>query len=188
MELGLRRDPAGPVRLRNLQASNGDAPGPEPFVRAFFMAVTNRVSETLKACDGDTRSSAYHPKFRACGRWRRYALGPAGQEQVRGMSTAMRFDGDLAEIRFGCGLSPNRCCLPPASAADDAVSNLQGAGSCRAARGRSADFDGADGRGRGPYISLRQEQREPVGTGKSGYEAADKSRSRTSAGRRISAT
>ena len=37
------------------------------------------------------------------------------------MSTAMRFDGELAEIRFGCGLSPNHVL---ATSPEDVLSQL----------------------------------------------------------------
>ena len=75
------------------------------------------------------------------------------------MSTAMRFDGELAEIRFGCGLSPNHVL---ATGPEDVLSQLA-APDLAAQAWPIPDFDGAMAEARA-YISLRQEQREAVGT------------------------
>lgn len=79
----------------------------------------------------------------------------------------MRFDPDLAEIRFGAGLSP---LLPPPQSAEDMLRRLQGPDEM-ALRFPVSSFDEAFA-GVSDFRRLRKQRRELEGS--SGYEAADK--------------
>ncbi|WP_291737921.1 DUF1800 family protein, partial [Leisingera sp. F5] len=79
----------------------------------------------------------------------------------------MQFDGDLAEIRFGAGLSP--LVRPPASA-EVILGRLQGADEM-AVRFPVSRFDDAFARAK-EFRRLRRERKRLEG--QQGYEAADK--------------
>ncbi|MBY6066809.1 DUF1800 domain-containing protein [Leisingera aquaemixtae] len=79
----------------------------------------------------------------------------------------MRFDGDLAEIRFGAGLSP---LLPPPASAAEMLERLQGPDEA-AERFPVSGFATAAA-GAGTFQKLRRQRNRLAG--KSGYEAADK--------------
>ncbi|NSY38283.1 DUF1800 family protein [Leisingera sp. ANG59] len=79
----------------------------------------------------------------------------------------MRFDGEMAEIRFGAGLSP---LVPPPASAEAMLGRLQGPDGIAQAF-PVPGFDEAMAGGR-TFWQLRQERKRQEG--KPGYEAADK--------------
>ncbi|MFY0309793.1 DUF1800 family protein [Leisingera sp. D0M16] len=79
----------------------------------------------------------------------------------------MQFDGDLAEIRFGAGLSP---VLPPPQSAEEMLRRLHGPDEM-ARRFPVSSFEEAVA-GTAQFRQLRRERKKQEG--KSGYQAADK--------------